>query len=644
MNKAFLKSMIDNWPDATQKEALKRKFERIKDDSQEGLQDFLAMQPTGHIAIQMQNESGEYETVLEQPNLIVKGSEDILFRCFSGDGEHVLYKNRMPKNGVITLQLESSSFIQTTGSGLTEKTELTINPQLLWKEIAKNFEDQFDVTYGYDPKMVYIKKESSSTEFVQVIKIYTTEKVNEQTDKNVSKYATLMPEIYSTQTNLFMALGEGIARDQIHHSALVQSGDWDPILSGGYSTTDETATITVTQKVNFVKLTFGADENGGKWKVTVNGGTPQIIDSNTDEDQNLVLTNLLSQSQNANSTIVIQPDADGTTVLNPVWKLVGFEADFFEVNDNQLIQEFTNYTTKFLTARFYSTTTTPPFQIKLPHEGIKPETLLLKKGNVTFTSVNDLANVSNTAFHLDKEMGIITFGSIVSDIETTYEVTGQRHVHANTSGGFYRYGTMINSTAADNVKIGNKISITLPFVPTAVDGDFYVRGIDANSGNTLVFTKSADTTIGSYSYDATLRKIEIYYKDDSTTYEILEILAMPAQNAGYETNYRRGLLLKPKTGPEYPWYSLDDNKVTFIAEFGEFLSGVAVSDQRGRMINPVTIREMMLVSGPRTDDAIAGYQNWPNKAFSLIRIPETIKDPKTGMRILWTIQLSFTQG
>lgn len=642
MNRELLASLISQWPDANQKEQLEKKLQRMSSSDANSLHDFLSMEPTGHIAIQMQNESGAYETVLEQPNLIVKGSEDILFRSFAGDGAHVLYKNRMPKNGSITIQIESSNFVQDVTKGSDVLKKLTMNPQALWTEIAKNYEDQFDVSYGFDPVILYISKDQSSTNYVQKIIISTQEQLL-GTSNYIKSYAPLMPEIYSTQTNLFMALGEGISRSQLTHESLVKSGTWSTTQTGALETSQPGSKITMTKKVNYVKLTFATSATHGIWKVTVNGGSPILIDTSNASNGSVELNNLLNQSQNGESIIVIE--ADSTTIAsNQTWTLTDLEADFFDVTDNGLIQEFTNYTTKFLTPRYYSTSTTPPFAIQLPHEAIVAETLVMKKGNVTFTRVTDIAQISSTHFYLDEQLGQITFGNIVSNIETTYEVTGQRHLHINTSGKSVRFNHEIVSIPADAF-LNGILSYAVPFAYSENESDIYIRGIDADNGDALVFQKSTNATpeAGTYSIDAQNKKIIIHF-GLNPIYEEIELLLLPLVNPGYETNYRRGLLLKPKTGPDYPWYSLDENKVTFVAEFGEFLQGVNPSNQKGRMIDPVTIREMMLISGPRTEDYVPGYTGWPNKAFSLIRIPETVKDPKTGMRILWTIQLSFSQA
>lgn len=60
--------------------------------------------------------------------------------------------------------------------------------------------------------------------------------------------------------------------------------------------------------------------------------------------------------------------------------------------------------------------------------------------------------------------------------------------------------------------------------------------------------------------------------------------------------------------------------------------------------NASTIREMGLFDGPRQEDGIKGFLNYPVKAFSLVRVGESLKDSSTGLRITWTITLKNAEG
>jgi hypothetical protein len=48
---------------------------------------------------------------------------------------------------------------------------------------------------------------------------------------------------------------------------------------------------------------------------------------------------------------------------------------------------------------------------------------------------------------------------------------------------------------------------------------------------------------------------------------------------------------------------------------------------------------MGLFDGPRADDKIEGFTNYPVDAFSLVRVGETRKEVTTGIRVTWTITL-----
>src|SRR5690606_19910773 len=114
---------------------------------------------------------------------------------------------------------------------------------------------------------------------------------------------------------------------------------------------------------------------------------------------------------------------------------------------------------------------------------------------------------------------------------------------------------------------------------------------------------------------------------------IVEVTYKSKERPGVPTNYARAVIEKPKTTNEYPWFELDKGSVRFVAEFPEFTPA-----------HNITIREMGLFDGPRADDKISGYYNYPVKAFSLVRVGETRKEVNTGIRITWTITLMNSEG
>lgn len=151
-------------------------------------------------------------------------------------------------------------------------------------------------------------------------------------------------------------------------------------------------------------------------------------------------------------------------------------------------------------------------------------------------------------------------------------------------------------------------------------------------GNEFTFVEDATNVFnGNFAIDPTDAKqlIVSAKKADGTVLTKVECLYASEEVLGIPTNYRRAIILKPKTAAEnYPWFNLDKGSIQFVAEFPE-----------ESIKQNVTIREMGLFDGPRVDDNIAGFYATPVKAFSLVRTGETLKDANTGVRITWTITL-----
>lgn len=175
-----------------------------------------------------------------------------------------------------------------------------------------------------------------------------------------------------------------------------------------------------------------------------------------------------------------------------------------------------------------------------------------------------------------------------------------------------RHSTLVYGLAheaeAESIELFDEDGVAYEFVESAnevMDGKFTIDQNDATK--IIMAAKKADGE----------SLVEV-----SCLYTSLEV-------TGIDTNYRRAVIMKPKSGNEYPWFSLDKGVITFVAEFPE-----------ESIKQNVTIREMGLFDGPRVDDGITGFYGSPVKPFSLVRSGETLKDANTGIRVTWTIKLT----
>lgn len=234
----------------------------------------------------------------------------------------------------------------------------------------------------------------------------------------------------------------------------------------------------------------------------------------------------------------------------------------------------------------------------LPNRNIKEDTLVV---TLNGTAILDTEFVS-------KDLTAGTFELTTAPAENDVLVADYTFITTSTASRNTLIYKLEHPAKAEGIHLFDENGNEFTFVEdeaNVFNGKF---AIDSKNPNQLIVSaQKADGT--------KLDRVECVYASD-------EVLGIP-------TNYRRAIILKPKTAAEnYPWFNLDKGSIQFVAEFPE-----------ESIKQNVTIREMGLFDGPRVDDNITGFYATPVKAFSLVRTGETLKDANTGVRITWTITL-----
>jgi hypothetical protein len=317
-----------------------------------------------------------------------------------------------------------------------------------------------------------------------------------------------------------------------------------------------------------------------------------------------------------------------------------------------------------------------------------------------FTEVSSLADLTATSFFVDEFHGVVTFARALTGVLVTYSTTGEVYdtemvstmtattvsvvtistntvTDANPTGAvngantFFTVahndvnptslvvkvgGVTVTPASFDNVTRIITLS-TAPTQPVTVSYNYslattvnkpaniYHTAFKAKAGSVKLFDQDGNqltlvTDANSFgdgkfmlsSTDLTEVKMS-KNKADGQPITRIEIVFKSDDMPGVPTNYTRAVIEKPKAVNAYPWFQLDKGAVQFVAEFPEL-----------KPAHNITIREMGLFDGPRADDMIAGFRNYPVKAFSLVRVGETRKDVHTGIRITWTITLLNESG
>ncbi|MEC1657159.1 hypothetical protein P9D81_20135 [Bacillus haynesii] len=696
MNKNLIQKMLDLLPDGRKKERLISKYKRVlesKNGGEGGLQDSFELEPKGHIKIEEIDSSGKVLGVLaDQSNLVVNGAEEILLRSFSGDPNRILFKNRLPK------QDETEIFFieegKLSGENLFDGDQLLHSPNVLWSAVD---DSKFEVGYGYFPITVYIKEETSTEYGKKAFRIYKDA---------VPGSVPLSAEIYSTYTNMFIGIGEGKHyKLNMNDPRLIFSEGFSPGEDAA-QTSVEKHEVKYIGKISRFALDYEVTNKGAKIEIYVNGSLRDTVDS-LDESLSNPITKSIEYDgfDNAVETeIKIVHAGANSDIENPEMTLKALYVDELTKDMNGLIKEFKNFESEFLTPAVYNTTPMGPYTIQLPNFPVKKGSVEIKYNELVFTEVDSPDKLTDNTFYLDDLHGVIEFNRALAGVNITYSITGEIY---DTELPDTMTATNVSYVTASDLKqsetpvgVVNGINKTFTLTKKNIKNDTVIikkSGVELgesdisqidystgevvlevapNSGETItaeyVYVHEETTTIDANKYttpyeikEGTLRLFDqngeelqrvenkqdfgdgkymlvegnkravlISLKNkDSESITRIEAIYKSDEKPGVPTNYSRAVIEKPKTVNEYPWFELDKGAVRFVAEFPEL-----------KPSHNVTIREMALFDGPRMDDKIAGFNNYPVKAFSLVRVGETRKDVNTGIRITWTITLLNEEG
>jgi hypothetical protein len=693
MNKDTLERLLSILPEGNRKQELVTKYNKIlqsntKKRGGDGLQDTFEFQPKGHIRIEAIDELGNVVGLLaDQPNLVVDGAEEILLRSFSGDPNRALYKNRTPKAvGGVTGKIYIAES-KLSGENLIEGSQLLHAPNVLWAEV--NDED-FDISFGYYPVTLYIKEEVS---------LEVGKKAFSFSKTSAADRIPVSSEIYSTYTNLFIGIGEGKNEPvALNDNRLVRSTGVVATDTSAVATI-EGESIEFKAKISNFKLDFEASDSGAQIDVFINGVLKETIET---FDSGLTSSEVRSFEYGGidyetETTVRIVHSGGDVSVTTPKMSIVGIAFDELNKGMNKLMKEFKNFETEFVTPAVYNTTPMGPFVIQLPNFPLKDGSVVISYEGVNFTKVADDIALTDTTFHVDHLRGVVTFNRALTGLMGTYSVTGELYdsemvasmvagtvpvttvtptpvismpltgvVNGSNKGFAVPHTNVDPSTLI--VKVAGTTAVVTSFDPLtkavllsvaptvgqAVTADYtyavttvsnrpsnnYLLGFVPSAGSIVLtgqdgvaltpVTDVASFMNGTYMLDTVNPKLVKIAQNTLAGQPVtrIEIRYKSDERPGVPTNYTRAVIEKPKTINEYPWFELDKGSVRFVAEFPELKPG-----------HNITIREMGLFDGPRVDDKIAGFRNYPVKAFSLVRVGETRKEVNTGIRITWTITL-----
>lgn len=695
MNVRALKRLLNMLPEGPKKQELIAKYQKVQTNSQkrggDGLQDSFEFTPKGHIRIEAIDESGKVVgTLADQPNLVVDGAEEILLRAFSGDPNRTLFKNRIPKSSTGVTEKFHIDVAQLAGAELFDGNQLLHAPNILWSAVD---DSQFDISYGYYPVTVYVKEEVS-TEFGK--KAFVISK------SPATGYVPMSAEVYSAYTNMFIGIGEGKnVPVALTDNRLKYSEGFTPA-EGVAVTTEEGANLSFTEKISNFVLEYEVSNKGAQIDVMVNGSLKETIETldselETPEVRTFEFNDL---DYEVASEIKFVHSGSDSEVVDAEMKIVGLHFDALTKGMNGLMKEFNNFEVDFLTPAIYNTTPMGPFTIQLPNFPVKEGSVKISYNEIEFTEVEAEEELTDTTFSVDHLHGIVRFNRALTGVSATYSITGEIYdselvsTMTDSTVTFVKsVNTPVSETPTGAINGSNKaftlskqgivegtviikvnsepvtvasidlatrrvILETAPTTGQVVTAEYtYVNDETTNkpankyttefpinegtvkifdqNGAELSFATAEEFGDGKFTVDASEPTVIKIAKNDALGESItkVEVVYKSDSKPGFQTNYKRAVIQKPKTVNEYPWFELDNGAVRFVAEFPELSPAYNI-----------TIREMGLFDGPRADDKVAGFRNFPVKAFSLVRVGETRKDVNTGIRITWTITLLNKEG
>ncbi|WP_067924146.1 hypothetical protein [Alicyclobacillus shizuokensis] len=620
MDLKTVEKLVSMLPDGPKKNEFLAKLRAARQRNQGGLHDTVEYRPVGHIKIEAIDEEGKVTGVLaEQPNLVVHGAEEILLRAFAGDPERCLYKNRIPKTNpspVYFVALPDGVFSTTDSAG---NTQLNHKPNTFWAAVN---DADFNITYSYRPITMWIKQVTPSPQPDKVaFQIYSSP---------VSDGIPISSEIYSSATNMFIGIGDGLRKSvPLSDTRLTWTAGFAADASGHMVSTTVGDTVSFAEKISNFAVSYQKSNTGGQIGVYINGVLKETIETydsslDTPVEEQKVYDSL---DPTVATNVELRFAGADESIASPQLVITDLQWDALQVSDASLIHEFENYTNVFDTPSAFSTTTTSPFTVQLPNYPVDPESVVVTYNNVTLTQVQKQSDVVDGTYYVDGLHGKLYFSRALSHLLITYNTTGEIYNLVNPA---------ILTSVTANSRPAWEFVHEEKYRPT--DGTIIVRNPDTGAQYTQV---SADTAMGQGKFmidtaDGANKNIGIIIDQqdpDGNTPTKLEILFKSVDRPGVPTGYTRQVIQKPKSGVGYPWYSLDSGSVSFVTEFP---AGVPAGD--------VTIREMILADGPRVEDGIPGYNNYPVHTFSLVRVGETRKESTTGIRVTWTITLQNSSG
>ncbi len=625
MRTEIINKLMAMLPEGERKNMLRQKLEMLSAKSNnrggEGLQDSFEFKTTGHIKIEAIDESGNVVgTLADQPNLVVDGAEEVLLRAFSGDPNRVLYKNRKVKNDTGETNKIYIPESKLNGEALFDGDQLLHAPNLLWGEV--NDED-FEVSYGFYPVTVYVKEEVSTE---------LGKKAFSVSNKPSADRVPMSSEIYSSYTNMFIGIGEGknypVAlsdpRLKLSENVTVQENRAESSTTG--------ANIEFKAKISNFKLEVESSSTGAKVDVYINSMLKDTIDTyNGDllEPETLVFEYDDLNIEGETEVRIVHSGSDHD-ILDPIMAITGIHFDELTKDMNGLMKEFKNFEKEFVTPTTFNTTPMGPYTIQLPHfpvaEGVDSVQVMYEG-----TPFSEGEELTDTTYKVDRFRGVLEFNRALTGVSVSYKITGE--VYDSELVSTMSSGSVAVENELEEIEYKESNDYTLEFSLNEDPGDTVL--VDQNGEELTLAATPNDFADGTYFVDPSDRKVIQIAKNDKHGNPIthVEIRYMTKERPGIPTGYTRAIIEKPKTVNEYPWFELDKGAVRFVAEFPEMKPG-----------HNVTIREMGLFDGPRVDDKIAGFRNYPVKAFSLVRVGETRKETNTGIRITWTITLLNEEG
>ena len=550
MKTEVIQKILDMLPDGKKKEELVTKYmmllkKRQQSDRGEGLYDEYALKPKGHILIEEIDDQGNPVGVLaDQPNLVVNGAEEIILRSLSGDPKRILYKNRIPKNGESALY---HTPITSDLTGVVNEEDVLMHPaNELWKEVD---DSEFEIEYSYYPITMYVTEESSLEPGMRAFKIY--DKANAP-----ASAAPITSEIYSTFTNMFIGLGDGLNRNvplddnrlsyldgsDIPEGDASYTGTWLTDANGNRETTTIGDKITFTGKISNIEIKYNKQNIGGQIGIYVNG----VLDQTIETFDSTVATGEVIED----STLIADLDVETETTIELVYEgnavspgpadngtpeisISAIRTDDFVVSDNNLIHEFENYTLNFDTPKIYNTTASEPYYVQLEHYPVDPNSIVVNY-NGEMTKVSDLSNLTNGSYYVEANTGRIYFNQALTGLLISYSATGEI-LEDEMVSNLTSTATTFSKVDGDFVESpdGSRTTFTINnayainnVVDVKVNGSSVIEGTDYSvSDNQVIFTTApagTDTLTVDFNYTVDIIEFTTQYAMDDPSSVIVQ--------------------------------------------------------------------------------------------------------------------------